>query len=174
LNETKRPRVGIGVLVEKNGKILLGLRKGSHGLSTWGPPGGHLEFGESVEECAKRELLEETGLKAVSCSIGHWVENLMENGQKHYISLFVTVDQFEGNPELLEPDKCQGWQWFSWDALPSPIFAPLSTLIELHNGQFEKSLKTVPHPKPHPRNQSTLTYYGLKEISKNKDTAKNY
>lgn len=66
----KLPRVGVGVIGERADKILLGLRKGSHGAFTWSPPGGHLEFAEAVEECAKRELLEETGLKATSVSLG--------------------------------------------------------------------------------------------------------
>ena len=130
LNKQTLPRVGVGVLVEQEGKILLGQRKGSHGASTWAPPGGHLEFGEGVEECAKRELLEETGLKAISCSLGPWVENIMENGKKHYITVFVMVHQFEGELQLLEPDKCEGWQWFSWDELPKPLFASLTSLIE--------------------------------------------
>jgi 8-oxo-dGTP diphosphatase len=129
--ERMHPRIGVGVLVEKEDKILLGLRKGSHGASTWALPGGHLEFGESVEECAQRELLEETGLKAISCTLGPWVENVMENGKKHYITLLVTVDQFRGEVELREPDKCSGWEWFSWNALPEPLFAPLASFIQL-------------------------------------------
>lgn len=129
--EKLHPRVGIGVLVEKEGNLLLGLRKGAHGASTWAPPGGHLEFAESVEECAKRELLEETGLTAISCALGPWMENVMENGKKHYITLLVTVDRFEGELQLLEPNKCEGWQWFSWDELPQPLFAPLASFLEL-------------------------------------------
>jgi 8-oxo-dGTP diphosphatase len=58
----KRPRVGVGVFVKKDGKILVGKRKGSHGGGTWALPGGHLEPGESFETCCKREVLEETGL----------------------------------------------------------------------------------------------------------------
>lgn len=131
-SETFRPRVGVGVLVEQEGKVLLGLRKGSHGAFTWGAPGGHLEFAEGVEECAKRELLEETGLRAVSCTLGPWVENVMENGKKHYITLFVIVNQFEGEIQLLEPNKCEGWQWFSWNELPQPLFSSLASFVDLH------------------------------------------
>lgn len=128
-NEKKRPLVGVGVLVEKEGKFLLGQRKGSHCSDTWGLPGGHLEFGETVEECAKRELLEETGLKALSCVLGPWVENTMDDGKKHYITLFVIVNQFEGELQLLEPEKCAGWVWVPRDALPSPLFDPFASLL---------------------------------------------
>lgn len=130
--EQKHPRVGIGVLVLKEDKVLLGKRRGAHGVSKWGPPGGHLEFGETVEEGAKRELLEESGLIATSLRLGPWVENVMEEGKKHYISLFVLIDQFEGEPQLLEPNKCEGWHWFSWDELPTPLFAPMNSFIHLH------------------------------------------
>lgn len=132
-SETLRLRVGVGVLVEQEDKVLLGLRKGSHGAFTWAPPGGHLEFAEGVEECAKRELLEETGLRAVSCTLGSWVENVMENGKKHYITLFVIVNQFEGEVQLLEPDKCEGWQWFSWNELPQPLFASFASFVGLQS-----------------------------------------
>src|SRR5271155_3580479 len=74
----KHPRIGVGCIVQHEGKVLLGKRKGSHGVGFWGFPGVHLEFGESVESCAKRELLEETGLTPLSLRLGSWVENIME------------------------------------------------------------------------------------------------
>ena len=124
-----RPKVGVGVVVFKEGKILLGKRKGAHGEGEWAAPGGHLEFAESVEECACRELLEETGLKAMSFHLGPWVNDVMEN-QKHYVTLFVFVDKFEGELKLMEPDKCEGWQWFSLDSLPLPLFPVCRSLIQ--------------------------------------------
>ena len=57
-----RPLVGVGVIIIKEGKILLAERKGSHGQNTWASAGGHLEFGETLEECARREVLEEFGI----------------------------------------------------------------------------------------------------------------
>ena len=65
--------VGVGVVVTKgrprvaNGtvsdfRILVGLRKGSHGAGQWALPGGWLEKGEEFLDCALRELREETGI----------------------------------------------------------------------------------------------------------------
>ncbi len=121
------PRVGVGVAVVKNGLILLGQRKGSHGAGTWSTAGGHLEFGETIEECAKRELLEETGLNALSIRHGPWVNNVFED--KHYVTLFVFTDKFTGDLQLLEPDKCEGWHWFKSSALPSPLFPTVASMI---------------------------------------------
>jgi 8-oxo-dGTP diphosphatase len=124
-----RPKVGVGVVVIKGGKILLGKRKGAHGSGSWSPAGGHLEFGESLEACAKRELLEGTGLKALSFQLGPWTNDVFEEG-KHYITLFVFVHDFEGEPQPMEPEKCESWHWFDWNALPSPLFSPVSSLIK--------------------------------------------
>lgn len=40
------PRIGVGVLIFRDGKLLLGKRRGSHGAGDWSAPGGHLEFGK--------------------------------------------------------------------------------------------------------------------------------
>lgn len=127
--ESLRPKVGVGVVVVNKGKILLGKRKGAHGEGTWATPGGHLEFGETVEACAARELLEETGLKAVSWVLGPWVSDVMEE-TKHYVTLFVLIDQVEGDLELLEPDKCEGWEWFPLDSMPEPLFPSIQSLMK--------------------------------------------
>ncbi len=127
----ERPKVGIGVLVLKEDSILLGKRHSSHGEGTWGAPGGHLEFGETAEICAARELLEETGLKAVSIRRGPWTNDLID-GSKHYITLFMVVDQFEGTIETKEPQKCESWEWHPWTKLPEPLFAPIVSLKKMN------------------------------------------
>ncbi len=141
-NEKIRPRVGVGVYVFKEGKVLLGKRKGAHGADQWACPGGHLEFGESLEDCANRELAEETGLKALSVKDGGWSSNVID-GSKHYITLFAVVEKFEGEPQLLEPHKCEEWQWFSIDALPSPLFPPANSFFM----QCKLSQSKFPHER---------------------------
>lgn len=123
------PRVGVGVIVIHQGKLLLGKRRNSHGEGQWACPGGHLEFGEEVDACARRELAEETGLNALSMRMGGWVNNIIDE-KKHYVTLFVFVDRCEGELQLLEPEKCQGWEWWDIKALPKPLFSTLHSFLE--------------------------------------------
>ena len=83
----QRPRVGVGVFVNKDGKILVGKRKGSHGAGTWALPGGHLEPGESFEACCKREVLEETGLTIKNISPVVFTNDIFHDEGVHYITL---------------------------------------------------------------------------------------
>ena len=123
-----RPLVGVGVLILKGGRVLLGERRGSHGAGSWSPPGGHLEFGESVEDCARRETFEETGLELGTVRTAPWTSDLFAAEGKHYVTLFVLADSARGEVELKEPDKCSGWRWFRWSELPEPLFLPLASL----------------------------------------------
>lgn len=122
------PRVGVGVIVMRGGRVLLGERRGAHGAGTWALPGGHLEFGETVEQCARREVDEETGLQLVDVQRGPWSSDVFVAEGRHYVTLFVLAACAVGEPAVREPDKCAGWQWFDWAALPAPLFLPLQTL----------------------------------------------
>ena len=124
----RRPQIGVGVLVFRNGQLLLGQRRGSHGAGTWAPPGGHLEFGESVEICARREVLEETGLHVQAVRPGPYTSDVFDAEDRHYVTLFVLAQSAEGEPAVREPSKCAGWAWFSWTDLPEPLFLPLANL----------------------------------------------
>ena len=127
--KSSSPIVGVGVIVLRSGLVLLGERAGSHGSGTWALPGGHLEFGETVEQCAAREVLEETGLELQDITIGPYSSDLFASEQKHYVTLFVVSSSPEGEPTTLEPTKCSRWQWFQWSELPTPLFQPLQTLV---------------------------------------------
>ena len=120
--------VGVGVIIIRNGLILLGERIGSHGAGTWALPGGHLEFGESVAECAIREVREETGLELRSIHPAPYTNDVFAAEGKHYVTLFVVAQSASGEPVVCEPNKCSGWHWFHWTELPTPLFQPLATL----------------------------------------------
>jgi 8-oxo-dGTP diphosphatase len=126
----KFPLVGVGVIIVRDGLVLLGERQGSHGAGTWALPGGHLEFGESVEDCARRETEEETGLLLRTITPAPYTNDVMQSEGKHYVTVFVQASPLPGEAQLLEPNKCREWRWFRWPELPSNLFQPLKTLVE--------------------------------------------
>jgi ADP-ribose pyrophosphatase YjhB (NUDIX family) len=87
MTEAQCPKVGISVYIRKDGKVFLGKRKGSHGAGTWSARGGHLEMNESWQECAKREVLEETGLEIGNVRFMTATNDIFLTDAKHYITL---------------------------------------------------------------------------------------
>lgn len=130
MSDIRNPRIGVGVFILRDGKVLLGQRRGSHGASTWGFPGGHLEFGESPEKCAIRETLEETGLTLTNVRFMTVTNDIFTTEDKHYVTIFVRADCPTGESQITEPDKMVVWRWFDWDNLPSPLFLPVEHLRE--------------------------------------------
>jgi 8-oxo-dGTP diphosphatase len=124
-----RPAVGVSVIVLNGDRVLLGLRIAGHGAGCWQFPGGHLEFGESIEGCARREAREETGLELRNLRPGLYTNDIFAAEGRHYITLFVLADYAGGTPEVCEPDKCARWEWFGWDELPQPLFLPIENLL---------------------------------------------
>ncbi|MBI4447624.1 NUDIX domain-containing protein [Candidatus Woesearchaeota archaeon] len=125
-----RPKVGVGVLVLKGGKVLLGKRKNAHGAGSWCFPGGHLEFNEAVEDCARREVLEETGLKIKNLRLGNFTNDIFKKEGKHYITLFVISDYDSGELRLAEPEKFERWGWFELGKLPKPLFVSTQNFLK--------------------------------------------
>jgi 8-oxo-dGTP diphosphatase len=127
------PKVGVGVFVKKEGKILVGKRKGAHGAGTWALPGGHLDPGESFETCCKREVLEETGLIINNVLPVVFTNDIFHDEGLHYVTLFLKGDYHFGEPIVAEPRHCEEWRWVSPDRIPQPIFLPLrNALKEIH------------------------------------------
>lgn len=126
----QRPSIGVGVIVVKAGMVLLGKRKNAHGSGHWQFPGGHLEFGESVENCARREVAEETGLTITNLRSGPFTNDIFKAEAKHYVTLFMVAEHSSGVPKVLEPDKCEIWRWFIWGEFPHPRFLPIQNLLQ--------------------------------------------
>lgn len=122
-------KVGVGVMVRKGNKILTGKRKGAHGVGEYAWPGGHLEYMESIEACAKREVFEETGMEIENIQFLRLM-NMTQYAPKHYIDIAVTADWKSGEPQVMEIDKIEGWQWRAIDDIPEPMFAALPSYFE--------------------------------------------
>ncbi|MFZ2555374.1 MAG: NUDIX domain-containing protein [Minisyncoccia bacterium] len=122
MEEIQRPRVGVGVMIFKDGKVLIGKRKADLGNGEWAWPGGHLEHMESILECAKRETREETGVEIENVRFLRLV-NMTDYAPKHYIDIGLIADWKSGEPQILEPDKVERWEWRNLDDLPEPLFA---------------------------------------------------
>lgn len=122
------PLVGVGVMVFKDGKVLLGKRKNTHGDGEYAWPGGHLEFGESVVECAKREAREETGVEIKNVRFLRFL-NFKAHG-KHYADIGMVADWESGDPQVLEPEKCESWAWYDLNDLPQPMFGTIASYLE--------------------------------------------
>ena len=128
----QRPQVGMGILVMRGNKVLLGKRRGSHGDGYYAAPGGHIEFGESFAAAAAREVREETALEIANLrllSVGNYLFTRTD-GERHYIDVDFVCEAPAGEAQLCEPEKCDGWAWYELNALPQPLFIVTQRMLE--------------------------------------------
>jgi len=142
-------RVGVGVVVMKQGQLFAGIRQGSHGAGTLALPGGHLEVGESWAECAAREVQEEMNVTVENLRFLHVTNDIMAEEEKHYVTIFM-IGTTEGTPVNAEPEKCTGWLSFSLTELQRmnegtgeyKLFGPLKHLLEENPPDLARSLES--------------------------------
>lgn len=113
----------------RDSKVLIGHRIGAHGANTWSIPGGHIEFGESWETCARREVKEETGLDLEHVTFLGVTDDYDIGEGKHYVTIFMKASCTTGEPRICEPDKLEELRWCDWEQIPSPRFKPLEKLL---------------------------------------------
>jgi 8-oxo-dGTP diphosphatase len=138
MDELKRPKVGVAVIVIKDNKYLLGNRKNSDGSFHWTIPGGKIEFGESFESCALREVEEESGLKVelIDKSPFAVTNDIFKEG--HFVSLFYRANYKLGEPKIKEPEKFKEWKWFSLNDIPSPLSPTVQNLLKQNLNLFKE------------------------------------
>ena len=119
---------GVGVLVLREGMVLMRRRRSPHGRDTWSPPGGKTEYGEKDEEAARRELVEETGLVGAVPRVVAETLDTFPSGDC-WRTHWVLMEWVSGEPEVLEPDEQDSWGWYAWDRLPTPLFLPMASLV---------------------------------------------
>lgn len=130
--------VGVGVVVRRGRKVLLGRRLAPHGYGTWSTPGGKPVPGESVPACAVRELREETTLEGGRPRvIAETVDGFPES-RVVYRTSFVEMAVTHGEPFAAEPEKTRRWDWFDWDDLPQPLFPTVASFVAAGHAPTER------------------------------------
>lgn len=130
--------VGFGVMLLRADRILLGQRNvipekaesELHGEGTWTMPGGKLEFGETFENAAYREVEEETSiqLRKSNLKLISITNDIVHDA--HFVTLGFLALEFSGKEFVCEPDEITQWGWFGLDELPSPLFFPSEKIIK--------------------------------------------
>ncbi len=126
--ELGRPLVGVGVVFVRQDRVFLARRQGAHGEETWASAGGHLEWGETLEECARREALEELGVTVGGLQF-LCISNIIAYG-RHYVDVEFLGDIGDQEPQLAEPEAFSEFGWFSLDDLPEPLFQAARYALE--------------------------------------------
>lgn len=129
-DDKKRPLVGVSVLIIDGDRILLEKRDKDPGMGAWKAPGGHMEFGETPEETAAREVEEEVGIKLGKIKFRTMTNDVFEDGSKHYITIWMEAKYEGGEPEVKAPYEESEVAWFHWNDLPQPLYLPVRHLLE--------------------------------------------
>lgn len=135
----KKMGIGFGVMILRDGKVLLGQRHPDpvkadslmNGEGTWTMPGGKLDFGESFEEGAVREVKEEIGvlIQAGDLEVISLSNDIVPTA--HFVTVGLLCKNFpkDAEPQVMEPDEITQWQWFPLDLLPTPLFKPSQKVL---------------------------------------------
>lgn len=126
----ERPSVGVATVVVKDGKILIGkdTRKGE---AMYGVPGGHWESGETLKECATREVKEESGVTCKNPTLISVYDFYRKDKGKSYVSIGMKADFESGELADLDEEGRLDWDWYTLEeALKLNLFPPDKILVE--------------------------------------------
>jgi len=137
-NINQKPGVGVGIMILRNNRVLLGRRNSNpekadselHGEGTWTMPGGKLHFKEGLEDAACREALEETGIKVNKEKLEIVSVTNDVVGDAHFVTIGFLCKDFKGEAKVMEPDEITKWKWFELNNLPSPIYFPSEKILK--------------------------------------------
>ncbi|MBI1405980.1 MAG: NUDIX domain-containing protein [Caulobacter sp.] len=118
---TNAPRLGVGVAIVRDGRLLLIRRLKPPEAGCWSLPGGKVDFLETVEAALRREAREELGVDLGPLSLLCVTDQLHPDIPEHWVAPVYLAREFVGEPAIQEPDKHDGLEWYGLDDLPAPL-----------------------------------------------------
>lgn len=128
----KIPRVNVDIIVERNGKILLGRLKKEWAKElypSYGLPGTDILFGETFEQAVRKQLKEQLDLELARVKIISVNANFALGN--HYIGIGILAEA-KGEPKNLRPNEWEGWEWISKDKIPENLFPAAKNQVECY------------------------------------------
>ena len=132
-----QPRVAVGAIVFKNNTVLLVRRGKPPAEDLWAIPGGRVEIGETLQEAAEREILEETGVAIRALEPVYTFDVIDRDAEGrarfHYVIVDLTADYISGKPQA--GDDASAARWVSSQELASMKVSPKTR--QLLKAQFD-------------------------------------
>ncbi len=120
------------IIKNEKGEILFQRRQGTKLWPLYlGLPAGHVDISEDVYETVTREAREELGIEISERDLGDtFVVNRRNKSIDPYFDVYFVVDNYRGEIEIKEPNKCQELVWARMDKLPEDVIPFERTAIE--------------------------------------------
>jgi mutator protein MutT len=116
--------VGGGVLIfNKKGEVLLMRRgkKAKNEAGWWCKPGGTVSYGEGAAKAMERELKEELNIKVKIWGLLPHTDHFIKKEKQHWLAINFLADLKFGEPQIMEPEKCDEIAWFDIKKMPKKL-----------------------------------------------------
>lgn len=112
------------VFLQRDGKVYL-MRRANTGYSDgmWSLPAGHIEAGEGIFDAARRELLEEAGIDIPAENLVPKHAMYRRYPERTYADYYFVATDWDGEPRIMEHDKCDAEVWANDSVLPDNTVA---------------------------------------------------